>query len=78
MRWRRDFTPGAFATAMACCFVLTTSPMLCWAWLALLQCGARVLPLNPQLPAPQLAELLPSLGLRHALVLNGGDLPAGA
>lgn len=46
------------------------------AWLALLQCGARVLPLNPQLPAPQLAELLPSLGLRHALVLNGGDLPA--
>ena len=46
------------------------------AWLALLQCGARVLPLNPQLPAPLLAELLPSLGLRHALVLNGGDLPA--
>lgn len=46
------------------------------AWLALLQCGVRVLPLNPQLPAPQLAELLPSLGLRHALVLNGGDLPA--
>jgi O-succinylbenzoic acid--CoA ligase len=43
------------------------------AWLALLQCGARVLPLNPQLPAPLLAEL-PSLGLR-ALVLNGGDLP---
>ena len=25
------------------------------AWLALLQCGARVLPLNPQLPAPLLA-----------------------
>lgn len=45
------------------------------AWLALLQCGARVLPLNPQLPAPLLVELLPSLGLRHALVLNGGDLP---
>lgn len=45
------------------------------AWLALLQCGARVLPLNPQLPAPLLAELLPSLGLRHALALNGGDLP---
>ena len=41
------------------------------AWLALLQCGARVLPLNPQLPAPLLAELLPSLGLRHALALNG-------
>lgn len=25
-----DSTPGAFATAMACCFALTTSPMLCW------------------------------------------------
>ncbi|EKY3118435.1 o-succinylbenzoate--CoA ligase [Cronobacter turicensis] len=45
------------------------------AWLALLQCGARVLPLNPQLPASLLAELLPTLGLRHALVLNGGCLP---
>nr|WP_287858595.1 o-succinylbenzoate--CoA ligase [Klebsiella sp.] len=45
------------------------------AWLALLQCGARVLPLNPQLPAPLLAELLPSLGLSHALILNGDDLP---
>lgn len=45
------------------------------AWLALLQCGARVLPLNPQLPGPLLAELLPTLDLRHALVLNGGDLP---
>ncbi len=29
------------------------------AWLALLQCGARVLPLNPQLPAVLLQELLP-------------------
>lgn len=45
------------------------------AWLALLQCGARVLPLNPQLPASLLAELLPTLDLGHALVLNGGDLP---
>lgn len=45
------------------------------AWLALLQCGARVLPLNPQLPAPLLAELLPSLGLSHALMLNGDELP---
>lgn len=45
------------------------------AWLALLQCGARVLPLNPQLPAPLLAELLPSLGLSHALILNGDNLP---
>ena len=44
------------------------------AWLALLQCGARVLPLNPQLPSALLAELLPSLSLRHALALNGDAL----
>lgn len=44
------------------------------AWLALLQCGARVLPLNPQLPTALLAQLLPSLSLRHTLLLNGGDL----
>ncbi|WBU50791.1 o-succinylbenzoate--CoA ligase [Kosakonia pseudosacchari] len=39
------------------------------AWLALLQCGARVLPLNPQLPATLLAALLPPLTLRFALDL---------
>ena len=56
----------------------TTSTLL--AWLALLQCGARVLPLNPQLPAALLQELLPALTVQHQLVLNGdalpGDLPA--
>ena len=41
------------------------------AWLALLQCGARVLPLNPQLPAVLLQELLPALTVQHQLVLNG-------
>lgn len=50
------------------------------AWLALLQCGARVLPLNPQLPEVLLQELLPALNVQHQLVLNGaalpGDLPA--
>ncbi|CAI8900397.1 o-succinylbenzoate--CoA ligase [Kosakonia quasisacchari] len=39
-------------------------------WLALLQCGARVLPLNPQLPATQLEALLPQLTLRFALDLE--------
>lgn len=38
-------------------------------WLALLQCGARVLPVNPQLPASLLDELLPSLTLRFAINL---------
>ncbi|WP_434639587.1 o-succinylbenzoate--CoA ligase [Klebsiella sp. I138] len=46
-------------------------PATLLAWLALLQCGARVLPLNPQLPTSLLTALLPSLDLRYALVLNG-------
>ncbi|MBS1206528.1 MAG: 2-succinylbenzoate-CoA ligase [Proteobacteria bacterium] len=47
------------------------------AWLALLQCGARVLPVNPQLPSVLLDALLPQLTLRFALDLDaGGDWPA--
>ena len=37
------------------------TPQTLLAWLALLQCGARVLPVNPQLPQPLLEELLPNL-----------------
>lgn len=44
-------------------------PQTVLAWLALLQCGVRVLPVNPQLPSSLLAELLPSLTLRFALNL---------
>lgn len=36
------------------------------AYLALLQCGARLLPLNPSLPTPMLAKLLPSLDITFA------------
>ncbi|MGK9172133.1 o-succinylbenzoate--CoA ligase [Yokenella regensburgei] len=46
-------------------------PRTLLAWLALLQCGARVLPINPQLPDALLRELLPSLTLRFALDLTG-------
>ncbi|MBR7326116.1 AMP-binding protein, partial [Klebsiella pneumoniae] len=46
-------------------------PSTLLAWLALLQCGARVLPLNPQLPTALLQELLPALTVQHQLVLNG-------
>ena len=35
-------------------------PQVLLAWLALLQCGARVLPVNPQLPALLLEALLPT------------------
>ncbi|VEB86560.1 O-succinylbenzoic acid--CoA ligase [Citrobacter koseri] len=45
-------------------------PQTLLAWLALLQCGARVLPVNPQLPQPLLDALLPDLTLRFALLLE--------
>lgn len=48
-------------------------PAALLAWLALLQCGARVLPLNPQLPSAMLAQLLPSLDMHHLLALSGED-----
>lgn len=41
------------------------------AWLALLECGARILPVNPQLPRPLLNVLIPQMTLRFALVLDG-------
>ncbi|MEM6049286.1 o-succinylbenzoate--CoA ligase [Erwinia sp. P7711] len=46
------------------------------AYLALLQCGARVLPLNPQLPTVQLMALLPTLDCEFALSLEGASLPS--
>ncbi|TLU68385.1 o-succinylbenzoate--CoA ligase [Enterobacter sp. MF024] len=46
-------------------------PQTLLAWLALLQCGARILPVNPQLPGPLLDVLLPQMTLNHALVLDG-------
>jgi len=46
-------------------------PQTLLAWLALLQCGARILPVNPQLPHPLLDVLLPQMTLRFALALNG-------
>lgn len=46
-------------------------PQTLLAWLALLQCGARILPLNPQLPPSLLTTLLPQMTLRFALMLDG-------
>ena len=46
------------------------SPQTLLAWLALLQCGARVLHINPQLPEALLAVLLPSLSLQHTLSVD--------
>lgn len=44
------------------------------AYLALLQCGARVIPLNPHLPATHLASILPALNADFALSPEGEPL----
>ncbi|RAT17524.1 2-succinylbenzoate-CoA ligase [Lonsdalea populi] len=44
-------------------------------YLALLQCGARLLPLNPQLPVTQTDVLLPSLDIRFGLCFSDADWP---
>ncbi len=46
------------------------SPQTLLAWLALLQCGARVLHINPQLPDSLLAVLLPPLSLQHTVSVD--------
>lgn len=48
-------------------------PQTLLAWLALWQCGARILPVNPQLPDSLLAQLLPSLTLSYGLTLPDGS-----
>ncbi|MDF7680604.1 o-succinylbenzoate--CoA ligase [Enterobacteriaceae bacterium ESL0689] len=48
----------------------SNQPATLLAWLALLQCGARILPINPQLPPALLSTLLPQLDLRYALDLE--------
>ncbi|MGB7801108.1 o-succinylbenzoate--CoA ligase [Buttiauxella sp.] len=45
-------------------------PEMVLSFLALLQCGARVLPLNPQLPESLLVQLLPDLTISHALAFS--------
>lgn len=47
------------------------------AWLALMQCGARVLPVNPQLPEALVHALLPQMTLRFALHVDGQTIPDG-
>ncbi|VEB96178.1 2-succinylbenzoate--CoA ligase [Cedecea lapagei] len=47
-------------------------PQTLLVWLALLQCGARILPLNPQLPDSLLEQLLPSLTLSYGITLIDG------
>lgn len=67
---RQGVTPGC---GVALCG--NNNYPLLLAYLALLQCGARLLPLNPALPAQTLAALLPALDMRFAVAPDGA--PAG-
>ncbi|MGL9736292.1 MAG: AMP-binding protein [Symbiopectobacterium sp.] len=49
------------------------SAAMLFSYLALLQCSARVLPLNPQLPAVLLSTQLHSLGVAHFLSVAPPD-----
>lgn len=52
------------------------APHMVMAWLALMQCGARIVPLNPQLPRALLDTLLPALTIDFVLDLQGDALLA--
>ncbi|WP_038900596.1 o-succinylbenzoate--CoA ligase [Dickeya dadantii] len=51
----------------------STEMLFCY--LALLQCGARLLPLNPQLPDTLLDALLPALNIEYGLSMDGYAWP---
>ncbi|MFE8153950.1 o-succinylbenzoate--CoA ligase [Brenneria goodwinii] len=53
------------------------SGTMLFCYLALLQCGARLLPLNPQLPESLTHTLLCSLGVTYGLCLSGQPWPSG-
>ncbi|URG51774.1 o-succinylbenzoate--CoA ligase [Pectobacterium quasiaquaticum] len=51
------------------------SGQMLFSYLALLQCGVRVLPLNPQLPDALTEALLPTLNVTYGLCLNDKPWP---
>ncbi|ACS84854.1 o-succinylbenzoate--CoA ligase [Musicola paradisiaca] len=53
----------------------STDMLLCY--LALLQCGARLLPLNPQLPDALVETLLPTLNIDAGICFSPHSWPAG-
>lgn len=53
------------------------SAQILLAWLALLQCGARILPLNPQFPESFLSSLLPGMTLSWGLAAPDDTPPPG-
>ena len=55
----------------------SNNPQTLLVWLALWQCGARVLHVNPQLPAALVNVLIPQLSLQHTYCPEGEKLNAG-
>ncbi|MCL2897525.1 o-succinylbenzoate--CoA ligase [Brenneria tiliae] len=69
---RQGVTPGCGVALRG-----KNSGAMLWCYLALLQCGARLLPLNPQLPASLTDALWDSLGVTYGLCLNEQSWPSG-
>ncbi|KAA9000004.1 o-succinylbenzoate--CoA ligase [Affinibrenneria salicis] len=69
---RQGVTPGRGVALRG-----KNSGAMLFSYLALLQCGARLLPLNPQLPASLTDALLPSLDIDCGLCLAPRGWPAG-
>ncbi|MCV9877849.1 o-succinylbenzoate--CoA ligase [Brenneria izbisi] len=67
---RQGVTPGCGVALRG-----KNSGMMLCCYLALLQCGARLLPLNPQLPGSFIDDLLPSLDMQYGVCLDGQPLP---
>lgn len=69
---RQGVTPGCGVALRG-----RNSAAMLFSYLALLQCGARLLPLNPQLPAALTHSLLGSLDVAYGLCLDGQSWPTG-
>ncbi|MCG8707048.1 o-succinylbenzoate--CoA ligase [Brenneria sp. 4F2] len=69
---RQGVTPGCGVALRG-----KNSATMLFCYLALLQCGARLLPLNPQLPESLTHSLLRSLDIAYGLCLNEHSWPTG-
>ncbi|WP_350238195.1 o-succinylbenzoate--CoA ligase [Pectobacterium colocasium] len=74
-RLTQHFTQQGVATDSTVALRGKNSVQMLFSYLALLQCGARVLPLNPQLPDALTEALLPALHVAYGLCLNDTPWP---
>lgn len=74
-RLTQHFTQQGVAADSTVALRGKNSAQMLFSYLALLQCGARVLPLNPQLPDALTEALLPALHVAYGLCLNDKPWP---